>query len=117
MMDQLKALGIDTDEGLAYCADDPEFFEEMLDEYAAEAAGRLEELEESCQEGNWSQYGILAHTVKSTSRMIGAKEFSEKAREMEMAAKEGSGDVIRAGHDRFVAEYRALSEGIRNRRK
>ncbi len=29
----LHRIGIDTEEGIAYCADDPEFYEDMLREY------------------------------------------------------------------------------------
>ena len=29
-IDALTAAGIDTEEGLAYCADDPDIYEEML---------------------------------------------------------------------------------------
>ena len=114
-MSQLQKLGIDPEEGLACCADDPEFYEEMLDEYTEEAAARLADLEECYQKENWSRYGILAHTVKSTSRMIGAREFSETAREIEMAAKEDAGDMIKARHEQFMTKYRALVKGIKDR--
>ena len=33
----LRALGLDVEEGMAYCADDEDFYEEMLDEYVREA--------------------------------------------------------------------------------
>ena len=44
--DALTRLDIDAEEGLAYCADDPDFYEEMLLEYLNESAGRLAELEQ-----------------------------------------------------------------------
>ena len=36
----LHRIGIDTEEGIAYCADDPEFYEDMLREYLQESDGR-----------------------------------------------------------------------------
>ena len=33
----LHRIGIDTEEGIAYCADDPEFYEDMLREYLQRA--------------------------------------------------------------------------------
>ena len=112
-MDTLAAAGIDTEEGLAYCADDPEFYEEMLMEFVSEAASRPEEMERLLSNADWVNYGIYAHTLKSTSRMIGALSFSERAREMEMAAKAGDGNMIFSNHASFAAAYAALVEAIR----
>ncbi|MCR4935776.1 MAG: Hpt domain-containing protein [Oscillospiraceae bacterium] len=58
-------------------------------------------------------YGILAHSIKSTSRTIGATAFAERARELELAAKEGRTEALRAHHAGFAAAYRALAEGVR----
>ena len=113
-MDTLAAAGIDTEEGLAYCADDPEFYEEMLMEFVSEAASRPEEMERLLSNADWVNYGIHAHTLKSTSRMIGALSFSERAREMEMAAKAGDKNMIFSNHASFAAAYAALVEAIRN---
>ena len=89
----LAALGVDAEAGLAYCAGDPEFYAEMLGEYAAEARVGLDELERFYAGQDWQRYGIRAHLIKSTSRMIGATAFSELARALEFAARE----------DKFVA--------------
>ena len=112
-MDALTAAGIDTEEGLAYCADDPEFYEEMLMEFVSEAMSRPEEMNRLLSSADWVNYGIHAHTLKSTSRMIGALSFSEQARELEMAAKAGDGDMIFSRHASFAAEYAALVDAIR----
>jgi len=101
----LKKYGIDTEEGLAYCADDPEFYEEMLAEYVNEGAGNVPELKGMFEAKDWEHYRIIAHSVKSTSRMIGAKEMAERAFEMETAAKEGSTEAIIASHPQFLEKY------------
>jgi HPt (histidine-containing phosphotransfer) domain-containing protein len=108
----LEALGIDTAEGMTYCADDPEFYEEMLSEYISEAQTGAAELEQAYMSRDRSSYGIRAHTIKSTSRMIGAKYISEQARQLEMAAKEGNDETIVSLHDEFIKAYRELVEGI-----
>ncbi len=112
-MDALTAAGIDTEEGLAYCADDPAFYEEMLMEFVSEAMSRPEEMERLLSNADWVNYGIHAHTLKSTSRMIGALTFSERARELEMAAKAGDGNMIVSRHASFAAAYAALVDAIR----
>ena len=111
--DALTAAGIDTEEGLAYCAGDPAFYEEMLLEFVSEAAARPEEMERLVSGADWVNYGIHAHTLKSTSRMIGALSFSERAREQEMAAKAGNGDLIASSYASFAAAYAELVEAIR----
>ena len=112
-LQKLQALGIDTEEGLIYCAEDPDFYTEMLLEFVAEAQTGIEELERFFAAQSWDRYAIRTHTVKSTSRMIGAQGLSEQARSLETAAKERSVPAILAAHTPFVAAYQALTEGIR----
>ena len=50
---RLQNLGIDTEEGLLYCADDPEFYIDMLREYASEAKDRADKLCASFSSRNW----------------------------------------------------------------
>lgn len=109
---KLKEAGIDTDAGLAYCADDPEFYEEMLAEFVNEAAGRTAAMQDCFDAADWGGYAINAHSLKSTSRIIGAAAVSEKARELEMAAKAADAGSIAELHGGFLAEISALTESI-----
>ena len=109
----LADLGIDADEGLAYCADDPEFYAEMLGEYAREGQEGAVELARFFEARDWEAYRIRAHSIKSTSRMIGARGLSERARELEFAAKEGDAVRIEAEHAPFATDYAALVDGIK----
>ncbi len=109
----LQALGLDTDEGMAYCADDEDFYEEMLNEYVLLAQEGLEDLERACASRDFDGYAMRVHTIKSTSRMIGAKEISGKAQQLEMSAKTGAVEMIPAAHESFLDAYRTLLEGIR----
>ena len=112
-MEALKNAGIDTEEGMAYCADDPEFYEEMIIEYLKESGGRISDLERYCTEHDWHSYTVCAHSVKSTSRMIGAAKLSEDARIIELAGKEENTEVILAGHMHFLKAYRNTVERLR----
>ena len=109
----LRALGLDVDEGMAYCAEDEEFYGEMLEEYVLEAEKGLEDLTQGYAAHDWERYALRTHTIKSTSRTIGAKEVSEKARQLENYAKTGEKEMIHAMHESFLTEYLALTEGIR----
>ena len=110
--EKLTALGIDAEEGLAYCADDPAFYGEMLAEYAAEWKDYAEALEQFFSAGDWTNYRIRAHSLKNTSRMIGALAVSERAHALELWAKENDGAAIQAAHAPFMAEYSALVKGL-----
>ncbi len=109
----LRRLGIDPEEGLAYCAEDPEFYEEMLREYLKESVERAEELARFFREENWQRYGVCAHTVKSTTRTVGARALAERAHAAELAGREGDAEAIRAGHAHFMKEFTELADGLR----
>lgn len=112
-METLEKFGLDTAEGLTYCADDPEFYEEMIQEYLNESAGRIEELESFYKLRNLKRYGICAHSLKNTSRMIGARELSESARELEQACKENDEALIDSAHEHFIKQYKELTTLLR----
>ncbi len=111
---ELEKIGLVTEEGLAYCADDPEFYEEMLGEYLEESRVRMEEMQSFLISNNWSQYAICAHSLKNTSRMIGAVQVSELARELELAGKEEKKDLILEKHDPFIQTCTDLTDRLRN---
>ena len=78
--DRLRACGIDTGAGMACCAEDGEFYAEMLGEFVRDAAAKLGELERFCAARDWDNYRIRAHSLKSTSRTIGATALSQRAK-------------------------------------
>jgi len=111
-MARLAQLGLNTEEGLAYCADDPEFYEEMLGEYVTEGKKNVAELQCFFDESDWPNYAIRAHTLKTISRTIGAQALSEHARELELAAKAQDDDIVGAAHALFVDDCKTLIAAI-----
>ena len=111
--DALAQIGIDVDEGIACCAGDPEFFDEMVVEYLDESAERTAELARLYEVRDWSQYARCAHSIKSTSMMIGARSIAELARTMELAGKEGDEAAILAGHEGFLGQYAGFADELR----
>lgn len=111
--ERLREWGVDADLGLAYCAEDPEFYEEMLGEYAREGEQKAEELTRFFDARDWDAYRIRAHSVKSTSRMIGAAALSDMARAMEDAAKAGNEALLLSAHGPFMAQYTQLVSRLR----
>lgn len=111
---KLRLIGIDAEEGLAYCADDEEFYDEMLDEYVHESRTKLEELSAAFGSHDWDRYRITAHALKSMSRLIGAKGISGKAYELELAAKSGDAGTIEALHPAFADECARFADSLEN---
>lgn len=109
----LEALGIDASDGLAYCADDPEFYGEMLAEYVNEGEANRAQMQRFFEGQDWDDYRIRAHSVKNTSRMIGAAALSERAHALELAAKDRDAAAIHALHAAFLTDYIALVDAIR----
>ncbi len=101
---------LDTETGLAYCMNDDSFYMEMLAEYVKN--DRSCELDGFLEKGDFENYRITVHAVKSTSLTIGATRISDLARALEMACKGGDYDYVRLHHKAFVDEYRALQKRL-----
>ena len=112
-MKAVEALGVDTSAGLACCADDPEFYEEMLAEYVKESKTNVTDLQRFFEARDFDNYRIKAHSVKSTSRMIGASALAETAYGLELAGKERDETKIAAAHEPFLSAYSSFAERLR----
>ena len=94
-----------------YCMGSKEFFFETLGAYLE--SERSEEMEKALAEDNIKDYGIMAHSLKSSSLTIGAVLLSDHAREMEFAAKRGDKEYIVNRHEKLMEEFRELLGNIR----
>ena len=86
----------------------------LLTEYAREAAEKTRELQKSYEARDWKNYAVYVHSLKSTSRMIGATELSEAAAKLEAAADKAQADAIQSGHDGLINLYRSVVDAIRH---
>lgn len=89
--------------GLSYCADDMDFYNTMLLEYASEE--RTDKLKQSYNEEDWKLYQVEVHSMKSASRMVGLAELSDEFMELEQAAKNSDVGFIKANHDNAMEHY------------
>lgn len=112
LLDDLRALGIDTQDGLGYCGSDIALYEEVLRQFVSSAETRGPLLETLLEQQDWQRYGIEVHSVKSTARLIGAKAVSEEAARLESAAGSGDAAFIRLHHTPFADAYAALAGAI-----
>ncbi len=91
--------------GIAFCGDDRNVYLEILNDYCTEGRDYQEKLRKCREEEDWKNYAVYVHAVKSSSKTIGAEDFSEEARMHEMAAKEGNISVIHDDWDTFCANF------------
>lgn len=103
---------IDRKTGLLYCGQDEKFYGQVLAEYLFESKEKSAAIDRSYNEKNWEEYGILAHSLKSTSKMIGAAGLSDIALRLEKAAKSGDIDAIDREHESMKKAYTQVTEMI-----
>lgn len=104
--------GIVTDDALRYAGGDQEEYLHNLKLYLEEFNEKKEKLEQFFSQGDLENYQILAHAVKSTSRLIGANDLSELARKMEESAAARDMDCVRSGHEQFMERFAHQSSCI-----
>ena len=109
----LHKAGIDPETGLFYCQGDQELYHTLLTEYERDYPERAEALRRHFKAENWKDYGIYAHSLKSSSKMLGAQELSGMAAALEAAAKAEDGDPIRRDHEAVMARYETTVKAIR----
>ncbi len=112
-MEQLKALGLDTEAGIRYCGGDQSFYLEMIGDYVITHEQKTAELNESFQSGEWHDFEVGIHALKSTSKTIGASGLSERALKLENAAEKQEADYIRGNYPVFLTEYRDLVQSLK----
>lgn len=110
--DEIAKLGINPSNGMRYSENDREFYELLLQQYVEEAPEKIRKADRLLAEDNLTEYAVIAHSVKSTSRLIGASELSEKAMELEKAAKAGDRKTIDEKGMAVFEEYETLAKGI-----
>ena len=110
----LRSVGIEPRAGLKYCQDDVFFYRAVLAEYAYGELEKAHNLQKSYEAENWHDYSIYIHSLKSSSKMIGASALSVRAAKLEAAANIADTGTIRTEHDTMMEEYEVLSAVIRS---
>jgi DegV family protein with EDD domain len=70
------------------------------------------ELETFYNAEDWANYTIKIHALKSSSKLIGAMDLSEKAQALENAGKEGNIEFIKENYDSFMEQYRGYKKSL-----
>ena len=108
----LEAKGFHIEAGLQYCNHDSALYADVLTRFAQDAERKIAQIDVDLQREDYKHYQILAHALKSTSKMLGADALSELAKAAETAAKELDTDYIHAHHKELMARYREAAQCI-----
>lgn len=100
---------LDVQQGMIYCGGKEQYLEILAECFEQEKEYRPE-LENLYETGDWENYTIRVHGLKSTMRSIGANGLFEKAKALEAAGKRRDIDYIRSHHEEMLAEYRRVME-------
>ena len=112
-MSELRKSGIDTDAGLKYCVGDKDFYKSLLMQFASESADKIGSMKKYYTVRDWHNYEILVHALKSTAKMIGVSDLSEKAKALEMASKNNEENYILENHEQMIRNYGRITADIR----
>ena len=110
----LEGAGIDPVTGLGYCQNDDALYRTLLKEYALSAKEKERNIGRWFEEHDWSSYGTAVHSVKSTSKMIGASALSDIAGALEEAAGREDLALIEKKHFQFMVQYQTAVGAIRS---
>lgn len=102
---QQNRVWIDQAIGVEYCADSREMYLEILQDYCSESRKSKSLLEECMKKQDWKNFAVYVHSVKSSSKTIGAVDFSDEALKLEMAAKEGNIKIIQKEWPEFCVHF------------
>jgi HPt (histidine-containing phosphotransfer) domain-containing protein len=87
-----------------------EIYRKTILMYRDQIPGKLRRIEETFRAGQWEDYAIEVHSLKSASRWIGAMDLGDQAEALEHAAREGRLDQVREETPALLEAYRALGE-------
>ncbi len=94
-----------------YCGDSAEILLSVMEEYARSPS--FDRLEECYADGDWENYRILVHTLKTSSLVIGLVELSERAKAMNEAAQARDLAFIRQNHADLMECWRDTVSRLR----
>lgn len=109
----LRTLGIDVETGLGYAMQEEDFYLELVGDFVNDKERMSSVLQDAFDKKDWKNYQINVHALKSTSKTIGATAFSEKARELEFAARDADEKLLTEKHGLLMEQYDELTKRIK----
>lgn len=103
--------GLDVKEGLDYSASYDNYLI-VLRVFRDTAEGKAEEIRECFNTEDWEGYTIKVHALKSSARVIGAKDLSELARSLEEAGNNKDIVTINKNTYELLKQYEDMANSL-----
>ncbi len=103
--------GLDTKAGIEHCGS-PDAYLDALTVFAESVNSGADEIQNYFDRGDWKNYTTKVHALKSTARVIGAEELSERAKRLEDAGNSGYIEEIFADTPALLKLYRTYAEKL-----
>jgi HPt (histidine-containing phosphotransfer) domain-containing protein len=107
----IRRAGVDTKAGEDNCGGEEEYIE-VLRDYASSGLKDVYALREYLDNGDYENFTIRVHSIKSTSRMIGAFDIGNVAERLENAGEERDEEYILDRIPAFLVDLFSLCEAI-----
>ena len=108
----LRRTGIDPEIGLNYCQRDEALYRTLLQQYAWDMQDKSNAVKSAFAAQDWPNYSVLVHSLKSSSRMIGAEELSKMAEKLEKAADGGHAGDLLPEHELLLKRWNDTAQAI-----
>ena len=106
-----KIQNLDVKAGIEHCGD-AELYLDALKVFAEGIKTGADEIQRYFDEKNWKNYTTKVHALKSSARVIGANELSDRARRLEDAGNSNYIDEIENFTPQLLELYRSYSEKL-----
>lgn len=106
-----KLEGIDQNAALKNSGSE-EAFRTVLKIFYDSIPKKSEEIDGYYTAGDWENYTIKVHALKSSAKLIGAMELADMAQSLENAGKAGDVTFIDINHKSFLNEYHKYSDRL-----
>jgi len=113
-LEKLKLIEeIDTDYALMNCGTS-QILEFTFKKYYETIDSKAGELQQLFEAGDWENYGIKIHALKTTSRLIGLEQLAKQAEHLEHCADKNEIEEIQEKHKLILKDFMAYKEKFRN---
>ena len=99
---------VDKEQALQMHNGDSEFLIEIWKLFLDDARSKLEKMDQAFADQDTGQVERIAHSLKSSSAVIGSRILSEKAAHLEATAREGEAEKVKTSY----REFRTTLDGV-----
>ncbi len=107
-----KVKGLKPQDGIEHCGD-LEMYLDALKVFAKSIKSGAAEIEKYFKAEDWKNYTTKVHALKSTSKIIGARELSERAKRLEDAGNSGYTNEIKKDTKYLLKLYKMYEEELK----